>query len=145
MAIGAKKAKFSSAVAQPSGRISVAGTVKGALPFLTRIGSVDVDLAIEVGGLPACPCVALMRRPPCWLASLAASLAARWGGLAGAAGGRPCHAAPAPCCQPTPRPSLAPPRPDPATPQGEVVLVRQTDQPGIIAAVSTEFAKVGDP
>ena len=26
-------------------------------------------------------------------------------------------------------------------PQGEVVLVRQTDQPGIIAAVSSEFAK----
>lgn len=26
--------------------------------------------------------------------------------------------------------------------QGEVVLVRQADQPGIIAAVSTEFAKV---
>ncbi len=39
------------------------------------------------------------------------------------------------CCDPFPcTPSWLP--------QGEVVLVRQNDQPGIIAAVSTEFAKV---
>ena len=42
---------------------------------------------------------------------------------------------------------IAPPPPPPThhhththTPQGEVVLVRQTDQPGIIAAVSSELA-----
>ncbi|KAL4447497.1 hypothetical protein ABPG75_004716 [Micractinium tetrahymenae] len=72
VAVGAGKSKFSSAVA-PSGRITVAGTVKADNPFLTRIGNFDVDLALE----------------------------------------------------------------------GEVVMVRQTDQPGIIAGVSTEFAKNG--
>ena len=49
VAIGSNKAKFSSAVG-PAGRISVSGTVKSGTPFLTRIGSFDVDLAIEVGG-----------------------------------------------------------------------------------------------
>lgn len=70
LAVGAGKSKFTSAL-DLSGRISVAGEVKNGVPFLTRIGSTDVDLAIE----------------------------------------------------------------------GEVVLVRQRDQPGIIAAVSGEFAK----
>jgi hypothetical protein len=48
VAIGANKSKFSSAVTS-QGRISVAGGVKAGLPFLTRIGSFDVDLALEVG------------------------------------------------------------------------------------------------
>jgi D-3-phosphoglycerate dehydrogenase len=51
VAIGANKSKFSSAVTS-QGRISVAGGVKAGLPFLTRIGSFDVDLAIEVGAGP---------------------------------------------------------------------------------------------
>ncbi|EFN59904.1 hypothetical protein CHLNCDRAFT_56437 [Chlorella variabilis] len=68
VAVGASKSKFSSAVV--GDRIVVAGEVKSGLPFLTRVGGFDVDLALE----------------------------------------------------------------------GEVVLVRQTDQPGIIAAVSSEFA-----
>ena len=68
--VGSSASKFSSAKDE-SGRIAVGGTVKGALPFLTRIGTFDVDLAIE----------------------------------------------------------------------GEVVLVRQTDQPGIIAGVSAILAQ----
>ena len=51
VAIGASKSKFSSAVTS-QGRISVAGGVKAGLPFLTRIGSFDVDLALEVGAAP---------------------------------------------------------------------------------------------
>jgi D-3-phosphoglycerate dehydrogenase len=75
VALGTADSRFSSAVDPASGRIAVAGTVKGApgLPFLTRIGAFDVDLALE----------------------------------------------------------------------GEVLLVRQTDQPGIIAGVSSELAKNG--
>ena len=43
-----------------------------------------------------------------------------------------------------PSPSTSPLHPPtPVLSQGEVVLVRQTDQPGIIAAVSTELAKAG--
>ncbi|PSC74816.1 D-3-phosphoglycerate dehydrogenase family [Micractinium conductrix] len=69
VSIGTNKARFSSAV-DKSGRITVAGCVKSGAPFLTKIGTFDIDLGIE----------------------------------------------------------------------GEVVLVRQTDQPGIIAAVSSELA-----
>lgn len=70
LAVGAKKSRFSSAL-DAQRRIAVEGEVKNGVPFLTRIGETDVDLAIE----------------------------------------------------------------------GEVVLVRQRDQPGIIAAVSGELAK----
>lgn len=68
VSIGTSTSKFSSAV--DGGRIRVSGAVKGGLPFITRIGSFNVELAIE----------------------------------------------------------------------GEVLLVRQIDQPGIIASVSSELA-----
>jgi D-3-phosphoglycerate dehydrogenase / 2-oxoglutarate reductase len=48
VALGTNDSKFSSAVDPTSGRISVSGTVKaGGVPFLTRIGVFDVDLAAE--------------------------------------------------------------------------------------------------
>lgn len=49
VAVGASKSKFSSAV-DASGRIAVAGTVKAGNPFLTRVGTFDVDLALDVRG-----------------------------------------------------------------------------------------------
>jgi len=70
VSIGTKSSVFSSAVGD-DGCISVCGEVKNGQPFLTRIGSFDVDVAAE----------------------------------------------------------------------GEIVLVRQTDQPGIIANVSSELSK----
>ena len=70
VALGSSASKFSSAKDE-AGRIAVAGTVKsGDLPFMTRIGTFDVDVALE----------------------------------------------------------------------GEILLVRQTDQPGIIAGVSSILA-----
>jgi len=70
VALGSSASKFSSAKDE-NNRISVAGTVKsGGLPFMTKIGTFDVDIALE----------------------------------------------------------------------GEIVLVRQTDQPGIIASVTSALA-----
>ena len=46
MSIGTSTSKFSSAV--DGGRIKVSGAVKSGLPFITRIGSFNVELAIEV-------------------------------------------------------------------------------------------------
>ena len=53
LAVGARKSKFSPSL-DAQGRISVAGTVKSGVPFLTKIGTTDVDLAIEVGGWWLC-------------------------------------------------------------------------------------------
>ena len=50
VSIGTNKARFSSAV-DKSGRITVAGCVKSGAPFLTKIGTFDIDLGIEVGQL----------------------------------------------------------------------------------------------
>ena len=49
VSLGAGASRFSAAVDPASKRISVGGTVKGAaaLPFITRIGAFDVDLALE--------------------------------------------------------------------------------------------------
>ena len=64
----------------------------------------------------------------------------RWGlGWAAAPAAAACrHTLPLASSLTCPCPPPARPAP---SPQGEVVLVRQTDQPGIIAAVSSEFAK----
>lgn len=46
--VGSSASKFSAAVNPTSKRIAVGGTVKtGGMPFLTRIGAFDVDLALE--------------------------------------------------------------------------------------------------
>lgn len=48
VSIGTNESKFSSAVNPETKRVSVAGTVKaGDVPFLTRIGAFDVDIAAE--------------------------------------------------------------------------------------------------
>ena len=56
VALGTSKSKFSAAV-NSGNDISVSGTVKGGTPYLTAVGSFDVDLAVEVR-LHAllCPC-----------------------------------------------------------------------------------------
>lgn len=47
VALGTSKSKFSAAV-NTDNDISVSGTVKGGTPYLTAVGSFDVDLAVEV-------------------------------------------------------------------------------------------------
>ena len=47
VALGTSKSKFSAAV-NSENDISVSGTVKGGTPYLTAVGSFDVDLAVEV-------------------------------------------------------------------------------------------------
>ena len=73
VSLGTNSSKFSSAVDPTANQISVGGSVKASIPFLTKIGAFDVDVAME----------------------------------------------------------------------GDVILVRQTDQPGIIAGVSSELAGHG--
>lgn len=55
VALGTNKSKFSAAVNSDKD-ISVSGTVKGGTPYLTAVGSFDVDLVVEVG-LHALMCV----------------------------------------------------------------------------------------
>ena len=47
VALGTSNSKFSAAV-NSDNDISVSGTVKGGNPYLTAVGSFDVDLAVEV-------------------------------------------------------------------------------------------------
>lgn len=47
VALGTSNSKFSAAVNSEKD-ISVSGTVKGGTPYLTAVGSFDVDLAVEV-------------------------------------------------------------------------------------------------
>ncbi len=46
MALGSSDTKFSAALGSDK-RIAVTGAVKGAQPYLTRIGTFDVDLALR--------------------------------------------------------------------------------------------------
>lgn len=129
--LGAPKACFSAAVEQRSGKIRVAGNVRDGRPFLSEVGDYDVDVALEVS----------KKRPLCMLGHLGNQISETL------------------CCMKlvspvvvgaqrvptvgwhfTIRSCLLPGRPlrdaVPAPMQGYVLLVRQQDRPGIIAAVS---------
>lgn len=46
IALGSSDTRFSAAIGKDK-RISVMGTVKGSAPYLTRIGTFDVDLSLD--------------------------------------------------------------------------------------------------
>ena len=47
VALGTHNTLFSAALSSGTGQISVTGSVKASMPYLVRIGSIDVDLLME--------------------------------------------------------------------------------------------------